>query len=220
MTVDFSELRVKMVDGQVRTTDVTSLPLITAMLSVPREEFVPDQRKALAYIDEDIPLSDLGDRYLMKPSPLARMIQLAEVGQEDNVLCVGSGTGYAAAVLSKLAKSVVALESDAALADSSAKTLAGLGCDTVTVVNGALQEGHNKGGPYDVILVCGSVEELPQTLTAQLAEGGRLVVAEGHGNAGVVRVYLKAEGLATGRRAFNAAVKPLPGFERASVFEF
>ena len=117
MTADFSELRVKMVDGQVRTTDVTNLPLLTAMLDVPREAFVPDSRKPVAYIDEDILISETGDRYLMKPSPFAKMVQLAEVGDNDKVLVVGSGTGYAAAVLSRLAKSVVALESDAALAE-------------------------------------------------------------------------------------------------------
>ena len=126
MTADFSELRVKMVDGQVRTTDVTSLPLLEAMLAVPREAFVPDSRKTLAYIDENILLSDnsgSGARYLMKPSPLAKLVQLAEVGPSDNVLDVGAGTGYAAAVLSRLAKSVVALEGDGALADRAESTL-------------------------------------------------------------------------------------------------
>jgi len=220
MTADFSELRVKMVDGQVRTTDVTSLPLLTAMLEVPREAFVPDNRKPVAYIDEDILISEAGDRYLMKPSPFAKMVQLADVGENDKVLVVGSGTGYAAAVLSRLAKSVVALESDAALADASSAAFARLGYENVSLARGPLQDGHREGAPYDVIFVAGSVEELPETLTAQLAEGGRLVVAEGRGNAGVARLYLKSNGVATGRRAFNAAVKPLPGFERAQTFIF
>ena len=220
MTADFSELRVKMVDGQIRTTDVTNLPLLTAMLEVPREAFVPDNRKPVAYIDEDILISETGDRYLMKPSPFAKMVQLAEVGENDKVLVVGSGTGYAAAVLSRLAKSVVALESDAALAEASSATFGRLGYGNVSVVSGPLPDGHKKDGPYDVIFVAGSVEELPEALTAQLAEGGRLVVAEGRGNAGVARLYLKSNGVATGRRAFNAAVKPLPGFERAQAFVF
>lgn len=223
MTADFSELRVKMVDGQLRTTDVTSLPLLAAMLSVPREAFVPDSRRALSYIDENILISSEGGqgaRYLMKPSPLAKLVQLAEIGPNDKVLDVGAGTGYAAAVLSRLAKSVVALESDDSLADRAASTLAGLGHDNVTVVRGELKAGHKAGGPYDVIIVEGSVEELPETLLAQLAEGGRLVVVEGRGNAGVARIYLKSNGVATGRRVFNAAVKPLPGFERAPAFEF
>ena len=223
MTADFSELRVKMVDGQVRTTDVTSLPLLEAMLAVPREAFVPDSRKPLAYIDENILISDKGGpdtRYLMKPSPFAKLVQLAEVGSNDNVLDVGAGTGYSAAVLSRLAKSVVALESDSSLADRAASTLSSLGYDNVSVVRGGLKAGHKAGAPYDVIFAGGSVEELPETLLAQLAEGGRLVVVEGHGNAGVARIYLKSNGVATGRRAFNAAVKPLPGFESAPAFEF
>ncbi|MCX7305370.1 MAG: protein-L-isoaspartate O-methyltransferase [Hyphomicrobiales bacterium] len=220
MTADFSDLRVKMVDGQIRTTDVTSLPLLTAMLEVPREAFVPDSRKPVAYIDEDILISEQGGRYLMKPSPFAKMAQLAEVGEQDTVLVVGGGTGYAAAVLSRLAKSVVALESDAALAADSAATISGLGYDNVSVVCAPLRGGHAQGEPYDVIFVAGSVDELPETLTDQLAEGGRLVAAEGRGNAGVARLYLKSNGVVTGRVAFNAAVKPLPGFERAAAFVF
>lgn len=223
MTADFSELRVKMVDGQLRTTDVTSLPLLTAMLAVPREAFVPDSRKELAYIDDNILLSNgagAGARYLMKPSPFAKMVQLAEIGPNDKVLDVGAGTGYSAAVLSRLAKSVVALESEASLADKAESTLAGLGCDNVSVARGELKAGNKAGAPYDVIIVEGSVEELPETLLAQLAEDGRLVVVEGRGNAGVARIYLKSNGVATGRRVFNAAVKPLPGFERTPAFEF
>jgi protein-L-isoaspartate(D-aspartate) O-methyltransferase len=223
MTADFSELRVKMVDGQVRTTDVTNLPLLTAMLEVPREAFVPESRKALAYLDENTLISEAagpGARYLMRPSPFAKLVQLAEIGSGDTVLDVGTGTGYSAAVLSRLAKSVVALESDGTLADKAASTLAGLGYDNVSVVRGELKAGYKAGAPYDVIVVEGSVEELPEALKAQLAEGGRLVVVEGNGNAGVVRIYLKSNGVATGRRAFNAALKPLPGFERTPAFEF
>lgn len=223
MTADFSELRVKMVDGQLRTTDVTSLPLLSAMLSIPREAFVPDSRKALAYLDENALVSGnagAGARYLMRPSPFAKLVQLAEIGPDDKVLDVGAGTGYSAAVLSRLAKSVVALESEDSLADKAEATLTGLGCDNVTVVRGALQSGHKAGAPYDVIVVEGSVEELPEALTAQLAEDGRLVVVEGSGGSAVARIYLKYNGVATGRRAFNAAVKPLPGFERAAAFEF
>lgn len=223
MTADFPELRVKMVDGQVRTTDVTSLPLLTAMLSVPREDFVPEGRKALAYVDENTLISEKagpGARYLMKASPFAKLVQLAEIGPNDTVLDVGAGTGYSAAVLSRLAKKVVALESDGALADKAESTLAGLGYDNVSFVRGDLKAGHKAGAPYDAIVVEGSVDELPEALTAQLAEGGRLVVVEGHGAAGVALIYLKSNGVATGRRVFNAAVKPLPGFERTPAFEF
>ena len=223
MSADFSELRVKMVDGQVRTTDVTDATLLDAMLAVPREAFVGAAQQALAYIDEDIRISDgdgRGARYLMEPSPLAKLLQLAEITAGDSVLDVGCGTGYCSALLSRLAKSVIALESDAGLAETAKATLSAQGCDNVTVVTGPLPQGHAAKAPYNVILIGGSVEEVPVALLGQLAEGGRLVAVEGQGNAGVARLFFKAGGVVTGRRAFNAAIKPLPGFERIHAFEF
>ncbi len=219
---DFSQQRVKMVDGQVRTTDVTSIPVLDAMLTVPREAFVPAARQSLAYIDEDLLISGEGStaRYLMEPSPFAKLVQLADVRSGDVVLDVGGGNGYSAAVLSRLASSVIALESDAALAERSAAKLAALGYDNVAVVQGPLADGCAAEAPYDVIFVGGSVQQLPDSLTAQLRDGGRLVVVEGTGNAGVARLYVKSNGIASGRHAFNAAVKPLPGFERIPAFEF
>ena len=224
MSADFSELRVKMVDGQVRTTDVTDAALLDAMLAVPREAFVGAAQQALAYIDEDIRISDGGDgggaRYLMEPSPLAKLLQLAEIDAGDSVLDVGCGTGYCAALLSRLAKSVIALESDAGLAETAKAALSAQGCDNVAVVTGPLPQGHAAEAPYNVILIGGSVEEVPAALLGQLAEGGRLVAVEGQGNAGVARLFIRAGGVVTGRRAFNAAIKPLPGFERIHAFEF
>jgi protein-L-isoaspartate(D-aspartate) O-methyltransferase len=224
MSADFSERRVKMVDGQVRTTDVTSAPLLDAMLAVPREAFVGATQRDLAYIDEDIRISDGanggGARYLMEPSPLAKLLQLAEIGAGDSVLDVGCGTGYSSALLSRLARSVVALESDPALVETAGSALSALGCDNVTVVNGPLPEGHAAKAPYDVIFIGGAVDQVPAALLNQLAEGGRLVAVEGQGNSGVARLFFKTGGVVTGRRAFNAAIKPLPGFERIHAFEF
>ncbi|MCV3208740.1 protein-L-isoaspartate O-methyltransferase [Mesorhizobium sp. YC-39] len=222
MSADFAELRVKMVDGQIRTTDVTSAPLIDALLSVPREAFVGPGQSAVAYIDEDIRVANGADgpRYLMEPSPLAKLMQLAEIAPGDSVLDVGCGTGYASAILSRLAKSVVALESDSTLAETAMSTLSKLGCDNVTVARGSLPEGHAAAAPYDVIIIGGSVGKVPAPLLDQLAEGGRLVAVEGQGNSGVARLFFKTGGIVTGRRAFNAAIKPLPGFERIHAFEF
>lgn len=222
MSADFSERRVKMVDGQVRTTDVTSAPLIEAMLTVPREAFVSAGQRDIAYIDEDIRIGGANGaaRYLMEPSPFAKLLQLAEIDASDSALDVGCGTGYASAVLSRLAGSVVALESDPALAESASSTLSTLGYGNVTVVQGPLAQGHPAKAPYNVIFVGGSVEEVPAALLDQLAEGGRLVAVEGQGNSGVARLFFKAGGVVTGRRAFNAAIKPLPGFERSHAFEF
>lgn len=224
MNADFSERRVKMVDGQVRTTDVTDAAILSAMLSVPREAFVDSAQRELAYIDEDLRYTATADseqpRYLMEPSPFAKLAQLAEIGPRDFVLDVGSGTGYSAAVLSQLASSVIALESDPTLAATATSTLSSLGCDNVVVVTGPLDAGYASQAPYDVIFVGGSVEQVPDALLAQLKEGGRLVAVEGRGNAGVASVFLKAGGNVTARRAFNAAVKPLPGFNRTREFEF
>ncbi|MER9477084.1 protein-L-isoaspartate O-methyltransferase [Mesorhizobium sp. M0520] len=222
MSADFAERRVKMVDGQIRTTDVTSAPLLEAMLVVPREAFVSAGQRDLAYIDEDIRIADTADgpRYLMEPSPLAKLMQLADIGPSDSVLDVGCGAGYSAAILSRLASSVVALESDEALAETATSTLTALGCGNVTVVHGPLPQGHADKAPYDVILIGGSVGEVPAALFDQLAEGGRLVAVEGQGNSGVARLFFKTGGVVTGRRAFNAAIKPLPGFERIPAFEF
>ncbi|RWQ34771.1 MAG: protein-L-isoaspartate O-methyltransferase [Mesorhizobium sp.] len=222
MSADFAERRVKMVDGQIRTTDVTSAPLLDAMLVVPREAFVAPGQRDLAYIDEDIRIANGvdGPRYLMEPSPLAKLMQLAEIDPGDSVLDVGCGTGYATAILSRLAKSVVALESDPALAETAMSTLSALGCDNVSVVKGSLPEGHAAEAPYDVIFIGGSVEKVPDSLLDQLAEGGRLVAVEGQGNSGVARLFFKTGGVVTGRGAFNAAIKPLPGFERIRAFEF
>lgn len=222
MSIDFSQQRIKMVDSQLRTTDVTSVPVLEAFLEIPRERFVGSASPALAYIDEDIPVArtSQGPRYLMEPSPLARLIQLADVGKSDVALDVGCGTGYGSAILARLAQSVVALESDSHLAEQASATMAELGCSNVEVVTGQLSDGHATRAPYDVILINGSVEEVPQTLFDQLEEGGRLVAVEGRGNAGTARLFIKTEGVVTGRRAFNAAIKPLPGFERARIFEF
>ncbi|PWJ85155.1 protein-L-isoaspartate(D-aspartate) O-methyltransferase [Pseudaminobacter salicylatoxidans] len=224
MDTDFTEQRVKMVDGQIRTTDVTDTAILEAMLTVPREAFVSARRRELAYIDEDIEISPAEPgkpaRYLMEPSPFAKLAQLAGIRSTDFVLDIGCGTGYSSAVLSRLASSVVALESDPVLAEQASSTLSHLGYDNVAVVQGLLQDGYAAEAPYDAIFINGAIEELPQALLEQLKDGGRLVAVEGLGNAGVARLFLKTTGVVTGRRAFNAAIRPLPGFERVHTFEF
>jgi len=218
MAEDYARQRTKMVDGQLRTTDVTDIRILDIMGTLPREAFLPPARQPLAYIDEDVRIAD--GRYLMEPSPFAKLLQLAEVGPSDRVLDVGSGTGYSAAVLAGLAAAVVALESDGDLAAAATVALAGQGIGNVEVVNGPLEAGHAAKGPYDLIFVEGSVEQIPAALFAQLAEGGRLLAVVGVGNAGRATIYEKSGGAVSGRPAFNAAVKPLPGFAREPVFEF
>ena len=224
MTIDFELARTRMVDNQIRTTDVTSHPVLQAFLSVAREDFVPANLRELAYIDDDIRISSgqdgAPDRFLMEPSPLAMLLQLADVGKSDVVLEIGCGTGYVSALLSLLADSVVALESDPALAETAAESLSRLGYDNVAVVTGALAQGYKPEAPYEVIFVGGSVEQLPSALFDQLRDGGRLVVVEGHGNASKAKLYVSEGGNTSARRGFNTSVKPLPGFEKAAQFVF
>jgi len=222
MTAEYAHLRVKMVDGQLRTTGITDARILSAMGSIPREAFLPALRRPLAYLDEDIdiPTASGRPRHLMEPSPFARLAQLAVIGPADRVLDVGCGTGYSSAVLSRLAASVDGLECEADLAESARATLAKLDVGNVTVVEGALEDGYPQNAPYDVILLGGAVYEVPEALFGQLVEGGRVVAVIGEGNAGIARICVKEGGVVSCRRAFNAAIRPLPGFRRTPVFEF
>jgi protein-L-isoaspartate(D-aspartate) O-methyltransferase len=216
MGIDFQAQRIKMVDGQLRTTDVTGHALLTAFLDVPRELFVPHSKRDLAYLDADIEVAP--GRYLMEASPLAKLLSLADVTGEDAVLLIGCDTGYAAAILSKLAGQVVALECDSELAASAAQNLAAIGVGNVEVVTGDLEKGCAAKGPYDVVIFGGSVETIPAALHGQVKDGGRLAAVEGRGALGAARLYVKRGTDLSGRFGFNAMVKPLPGF--AKVLEF
>ncbi len=221
MMIDYEKARQTMVDCQVRPNDVTNHNVLQAFLSVPREAFVSAAQKPLAYIDEDLPLTSHGaSRFLMEAMSMSKLIQLAEVGEEDIVLDIGCASGYSTAILSKLCSSVVAVESDEDLAAQSTQTLMDLGCDNAVVTNGPLQKGLASEGPYDVIFVGGAVENLPNDLIDQLKDGGRLVVVQGTGNAGVARIYSRDNNVIGSRDAFNCAVMPLPGFEKEASFVF
>jgi protein-L-isoaspartate(D-aspartate) O-methyltransferase len=221
---DFAVARTKMVDSQLRTVDVTDYGILAAMGAIPRENFVPARMKALAYIDEDILIKEAAGsnpaRYLMEPGPLARLIQLAEVGAGDTVLDVACATGYSTAVLGRLAQSVLALECDAELAASASQTLGELGVANAVVATGPLQDGYASKGPYDVILVGGAMEVVPDALLAQLSDGGRLVGVVGYGQAAVATLFTRSGGEIGRRVAFNAHVRPLPGFSRPKAFVF
>lgn len=219
--VNFEQLRRNMVDGQIRTNDVTDLRLLDAILSVPRELFVPESRQELAYTDEDVEIS-VGDakRYVMKPIPLARLIQLADVRPGDTVLEAGAGSAYASAIMSRVAASVYALDADAGISGLAKDALSTAGCGNVVTVTGALANGYASKAPYDVIFVNGAVDEVPANLFDQLKEDGRLVAVEGYGNAGVAKLYTKHDGHVAGRKVFNASVKPLPGLRKEPEFVF
>lgn len=218
----YAELRRAMVDSQVRTTDVTQLRLLDALLSVPREHFVPAAMKAFAYIDDDILVADdPHPRYLMEASPFAKLLQLLDIGEDDLVLDIGCGTGYSSAVISRMAGAVIALEEDEQLAEMATNTLVEHGFDSVAVVTGALNEGFSGEGPYDVIVLNGAVDFVPQALLDQLKPGGRLGAIVGSGLAAQAILHVRDnEGVVSSRRAFNINAKPLPGFAKAAEFVF
>src|ERR1051326_440187 len=170
--IDFAQARRMMVEGQIRTNDVTDLDLLAAFNEVPRERFVPERWQPVAYLDRDVPVQETGGRCLLKPLVLAKLIRAAEVEEGDRVLDVGCTTGYSSAILAKLARLVVALEEDDALGATAGRALAGVGAQNVRVVAGKLTHGWRGEAPYDVVLLNGSNEGAPQALLDQRADGG------------------------------------------------
>jgi protein-L-isoaspartate(D-aspartate) O-methyltransferase len=215
---DAAAARRLMVDGQVRTADVTDSALLAAMLMVPRENFVPSPLAPLAYFDGDIPIAK--GRALLKPMVLAKLIQAARIRSEHRVLDVGCATGYSSAVLARLAGAVIALEEDAQLARQAKAALAALGAARVDVVVGPLTAGWPAGVPYDVILLNGAAEIIPETLGRQLKADGRLVGVSGGAPAAKGMIYHLIEGRLVGRPIFDAAASLLPGFVAPPAFVF
>lgn len=216
--MDFEAARVKMVEHQIRTTDVTAHSVLEAFYAVPREEFVPDRLKALAYIDADTEIAP--GRFLMEASPLAKLMQLAAITSKDKVLEVGAGTGYVTAILARLAGSVVALESDVDLAAKAGEILGGMPFGNFSIVHGDLEAGAPGRGPFDLIFLDGAVEEIPAAFGEQLKDGGRIVGVVGYGNAARAVMLVKERGVLSEGLHFNASVKPLPGFRKAREFVF
>ena len=219
---DAAAARRLMVDGQIRTADVTNPNLIAAMQTIPREQFVPAAMADQAYRDGDVSLGQ--GRALLRPIVLGKLIQGADVRPGDQVLVIGCGTGYSAAVLAHMGAAVVALEEDADLARRAeialAGTLAGMGAAQVTVVRGPLTAGWPAAAPYDLILVDGAIEVAPDALGCQLKPNGRLAAVFGRGPATKAMIYRPIEGHLVGRPLFDAAAPLLPGFAAPPAFVF
>jgi protein-L-isoaspartate(D-aspartate) O-methyltransferase len=218
----FSTARQKMVDGQVRPSDVTDLRIIDAMLAVPREAFVPECQRALAYLDLDLDVSDgaSAKRFLIKPVVTAKMLQAADIKGTDNVLVAGGATGYTAALAAKLAARVTATEIDPALAAKAREILGQLGLGNVTVGIAPAAEGYPANAPYDVIVLNGATEIPPDRLYRQLKEGGRLVGVSAMTQPPRATIVTRSQGDFGYRTLFDAVVPVLPGLERLPAFVF
>jgi len=213
---DFAAARRHMVDGQIRTTDVTDLRVISAMLEVPRERFMQPASVSLAYLDLDVPVG--GGRRLLRPMVLAKLIQAAELEAGDCVLDVGCATGYGAALLGRIAGDVVALEQDTGLAKTAGDSL--LSQPNVSVVTGTLAEGWAQNAPYDVLVLEGATEIVPHALCQQLKNGGRLVCVLGASPGSKAMLYTRSSGEVGGRPVFDATAALLPGSAETPVFAF
>ncbi|WP_108482819.1 protein-L-isoaspartate O-methyltransferase family protein [Oceaniglobus ichthyenteri] len=214
---DFTRRRTMMVDTQIRPSDVTKFPIINAMLTVPREAFVPNAKREAAYVGEHIDVG--GGRVILDPRILAKMLDALDLNPGELVLDLGCGYGYSSAILSRLAEAVVAIEEDPSMAQDAAGALSDAGADNVAVIEGPLIDGSPKHGPYDAIIIQGGVEQVPQAILEQLNEGGRIACLFQDGASGVCRIGYKVDGQMSWRYAFDATAPVLPGFDRALAFQ-
>jgi len=216
---DFAQARQNMIDGQLRPNRVTNPALLEAVRDLPRERFLPAELQRVAYIDDDIPLPN--GRALLEPLVVCRMIQAADPKPTDVALDIGCGSGYTAALLSRLASTVFGIDSDPSLVQQAIANLSALSADNVVIAERPMAEGWPEHRPYDAIVVGGAVEFVPPALLEQLAEGGRLVaVVSESGRAGAARLYRKIGGVVSSRTLFDASCWLLPGFAKPQQFVF
>ncbi len=214
---NFEMRRTVMVDTQVRPSDVTKFPIIEAMLSVAREDFVPTAQREAAYMGENI---DLGQgRVVLEPRTLAKMLDSLDIGNDELVLDVGASYGYSSAVIAHMAEAVVAVEEDEDMAREAQEALSTAGADNVALHTGSLAEGAAQHGPYDVVIVQGGVARVPEALIDQIKDGGRIACLFMDGALGEVRIGYKIDGRMSWRNVFNAGAPILPGFEAHSQFQ-
>ncbi|MEI4234100.1 protein-L-isoaspartate O-methyltransferase family protein [Roseovarius sp. D22-M7] len=213
---DYATRRTVMVDTQVRPSDVTKFPIIDAMLSVPREVFVPQRLREAAYLGENL---DLGEgRVVLDPRTLAKMLDALDIQPDDLVLDIGPAYGYSSAVIARMAEAVVGVEADADLAEEAQRLLLENDADNVIVQQAELTEGAPDHGPYDAVLLQGGIERLPDAIAAQIKDGGRIAGMFMRGALGVVKIGYKHDGWITWRESFDAGAPVLPGFEKKTEF--
>lgn len=221
---DFALQRRMMVDGQLRTFDVTQHDVISAFLAVPREVFLGPAEQGIAYVDRPLPLPGSAPgqrpREMMTPMVLARLIQAAQPRAGTKAMVAGAGTGYAAAILAAMGCTVTALESESSLATEARRRLSAAGASGVTVVEGPLASGWKDAAPYGVVLVDGAVLVEPRALLEQLADDGKLVGIKGEGRAGRALLYRRSGDAFAARPVFDAAAPVLDEFRPEPAFVF
>src|SRR5258706_7013038 len=219
---DSSTARQNMVDCQVRPSDVPDLRIVDAMLAVAREVFVPERRRALAYLDLDVEVTEGGSarRFLIKPAVIAKMLQAAEIKDTDSVLVAGCVTGYGGALAARLAGRVTATEVDPSVAAKAREVFVQVGLERVTVRAADPAEGDPANAPYDVIVLDGATEITPDRLYGQLKEGGRLVGVFAMTQPPRAMIVTHSHGDFGSRALFDASAPVLPGLERRPAFVF
>jgi protein-L-isoaspartate(D-aspartate) O-methyltransferase len=219
---DFAKARRMMVDCQLRTFEVFNAPVLAAFDTVPREMFLPEAMQALAYSDKNIPLfkRETGEaRFMLSPMILARMIQSLDLVEGQSVLDIGCGSGYSSAILYELGMNVIGLENDEALALLAREALSKAGYD-ISVKTAPLASGFSMDGPYDAILINGSVAQRPHILFDQLKTGGHLICIEGGEYSGKAILYVKGGNSVSAKAMFNASAPLLQDFARIAEFQF
>ena len=216
----FVTLRKAMVDSQIRPNKVIDDQVIEAFSTIPRELFVNRHMQEMAYIDEDIHLS--GGRFIIEAMVMARMVQALKLTPSDNVMCIGAGNGYGAAILSFLAASVIAVETRIQMVEKAQQIVAGLDIGNVAVVKSRLQDGYPSEAPYQGIIIEGGVEYVPQALFDQLSDDGHLVcVLRPRGlDVGEAMIWHKRSDHVTPKTLFTAQVPVLDEFKLKPKFAF
>lgn len=215
---DFSAMRRHMVEGQVRTSDVTMDGLISAMRDIPREIFLPKTKRAQAYADVHVELTD--GRWLLRPCDFAKLLQALEPSRRDIALNLGCGRGYSCAVLARLVETVVGVEPNVEMLEKAGASLNTIGADNAVVIEGDIRNGAPDQGPFDVILVDGAVAAPSKSWFDQLSDGGRLGVFEIVNGVGRAVLYRRDGGAVARRELFDAQPPLLPGFEPSPAFVF
>jgi protein-L-isoaspartate(D-aspartate) O-methyltransferase len=216
--MDFAKARHAMVESQIRPNEVTDPALVAAFRKIPREAFVPQALRSVAYADQELRVG--AHRFLLRPRDLAKLAHNLAPRPGGRALDIAGATGYSAALLADVGCAVTLLEPDAALTQAAAASLKSVGLEGVKLGSTALADGWRDGAPYDLILVNGAVEDVPQAWVDQLADGGRLGVIVRRGAAGAARIYTKSGALAAYRVAFDAAPPLLPGLGLPPKFNF